>query len=120
MTDLVTKPLDAWTWEAFADLAERDHGVWGGCWSTWFHPAPPEEGTSPRRNRASKERLVREGRAHAALVFDGDVAVAWCQYGSPAWLPGSSHLKEYTAGVMHEPAVRDRPKGKATASWAGR
>ncbi len=30
------------------------------------------------RNRARKRRLVDEGRAHAALVFDGDEAVAWC------------------------------------------
>jgi hypothetical protein len=27
--------------------------------------------------RPWKGRLVREGKAHAALVFDGDVAVAW-------------------------------------------
>jgi hypothetical protein len=26
--------------------------------------------------QACKERLVREGKAHAALVFDGDLAVA--------------------------------------------
>jgi hypothetical protein len=30
---------------------------------------------SSEGNRAYKERLVREGKAHAALVFDGDVAV---------------------------------------------
>jgi len=22
------------TWDAFADLAERHNGVWGGCWCT--------------------------------------------------------------------------------------
>ena len=30
-----------------------------------------------------KQRLVNEGVAHAALVFDGDDAIAWCEYGSP-------------------------------------
>ena len=54
-------------------------------------------GASPRSGAAYKERLVREGKAHAALVFDGDVAVAWCQYGSPDELPNIYHLKEYNA-----------------------
>jgi GNAT superfamily N-acetyltransferase len=67
-----------------------------GC--TWFHPACAEKGESSEANRAYKELLVREGKAHAALVFDGDVAVAWCQYGSPDELPGIYHLKEYNAG----------------------
>ena len=40
--------------------------------------------------RPWKERLVREGEAHAALVSDGDAAVAWCQYGSPQG--ASAHL----------------------------
>jgi hypothetical protein len=31
--------------------------------------------------KSYKKRLVEEGRAHAALVFDGDVCVAWCQFG---------------------------------------
>jgi hypothetical protein len=53
---------------------------------------------SSEGNRAYKERLVREGKAHAALVFDGDAAVAWCQYGSPDELPSIYHLKEYNAG----------------------
>jgi len=35
-----------------------------------------------RKRQARKDRLVREGKAHAALVFDGDLAVAWCQFGA--------------------------------------
>ena len=93
------RPLGAATWDAFADLAEKHNGVWGGCWCTWFHPACGEKGKSSEGNRTYKERLVREGKAHAALVFDGDVAVAWCQYGSPDELPSIYHLKEYTAGL---------------------
>ena len=46
-------------------------------------------------NRALKQRLVEEGRAHAALVLDGDRAVAWCQYGSPDELPNIRHRKQY-------------------------
>jgi hypothetical protein len=44
--------------------------------------------------RGHKERLVREGEAHAAVVFDGEAAVGWCQYGSPEELPGITHRKE--------------------------
>jgi len=46
-------------------------------------------------NRSLKRRLVAEGRAHAALVYDGDEAVAWCEYGTPAELPNIYHRKQY-------------------------
>jgi GNAT superfamily N-acetyltransferase len=57
-------------------------------------------------NRSLKEQLVRAGRAHAALVFDGDLAVAWCQYGAPAELPNINHRKEYQAGAVQPPDYR--------------
>jgi hypothetical protein len=57
-------------------------------------------------NRALKQRLVGEGRAHAALVFDDDEAVAWCQYGSPGELPNIYHRKEYEALLDHVPDYR--------------
>jgi GNAT superfamily N-acetyltransferase len=57
-------------------------------------------------NRALKERLVNEGRAHAALVFDGDVAVAWCEYGTPEELPHIYHRKEYEVGLDRLPDYR--------------
>jgi len=100
MSEYAIRPLGAATWDAFVNLAEKHNGVWGGCWCTWFHPASAEKGESSEGNRAYKERLVREGKAHAALVFDGDVAVAWCEYGSPDELPNIYHLKEYNAGRM--------------------
>ena len=48
-------------------------------------------------NRALKQRLVAEGIAHAALVYEGDRAVAWAEYGSPEELPDIQHRKEYLA-----------------------
>jgi hypothetical protein len=106
MSDYETRPLNPATWDAFVQLAQRHNGVWGGCWCTWFHPPSAEKGVSSEGNRAYKERLVREGNAHAALVFDGDVAVAWCQYGSPTELPSIYHLKEYIAGLDTLPDYR--------------
>jgi GNAT superfamily N-acetyltransferase len=57
-------------------------------------------------NRALKERLVGEDRAHAALVFDGDVAVGWCQFGSPEELPNINHRKQYEAELDRLPDYR--------------
>ena len=94
---LTIKPLTTETWDAFADLAERHNGVWGGCWCTWFHTMHGEKTFTVEGNRALKERLVKEGRAHAALVFDGEVAVGWCEYGTPVELPNINHRKEYDA-----------------------
>ena len=49
---------------------------------------------------------MREGRAHAALVFDGDNVAAWCQYGSPVELPDIYHRKEYEANLQSLPDYR--------------
>ena len=103
---LTVRPLTPETWDAFAGLAERHNGVWGGCWCTWFHTFHAEKEFSYDANRALKERLVREGRAHAALVFDGDVAVGWCQFGSPDELKNIKHRKEYEAGLDRLPDYR--------------
>jgi GNAT superfamily N-acetyltransferase len=75
------RPLDASTWDAFAELVERNNGVYGGCWCVAFHTAYQREISD---HRALKQQLVRAGGAHAALVFDErGLAQGWCQYGSP-------------------------------------
>jgi len=33
----MTRPLDASTWDDFADLVERNNGVYGGCWCIAHH-----------------------------------------------------------------------------------
>jgi GNAT superfamily N-acetyltransferase len=104
--ELTTRALTPETWDAFADLAERHNGVWGGCWCTWFHTTHAEKTFTADDNRALKQRLVTEGRAHAALVFDGEDAVGWCEYGVLAELPNINHRKEYEAGVVTPPDYR--------------
>lgn len=68
----------------------------GGCWCCWFHhPSKAEKLAAGGDDwRGYKERLVREGRAHAALVFDGHSAIGWCEYGRPTELPGIFHRKQ--------------------------
>jgi hypothetical protein len=33
------RPLDASTWDAFAELVERNNGIYGGCWCVALHSA---------------------------------------------------------------------------------
>lgn len=106
MTDLTIQPLTTVTWPSFADLAARNNGVWNGCWCTSFHPRDAHKGTGPEASCAYKQQLVEAGRAHAAMVFDGDTAVGWCQYGSPEELPSISHRKEYEAHLDALPDYR--------------
>ncbi len=100
------EPLSPRTWAGFADLAERHNGVWGGCWCAFFHcyPDPPER--KALGNREFKRQLVEQGRAHAALVFDGDVAVAWAEFGSVEELPNIHHRKDWERGVERPPDYR--------------
>lgn len=101
------EPLGPATWDAFADLAERHNGVWGGCWCTWFHLYPdPKEERRAIGNREFKRRLVEQGRTHAALVLDGDDAIAWAQYGTVEELPNIHHRKEWVRGVVRRPDYR--------------
>lgn len=125
MSAFTVRPLGPATWDAFAALVERNNGIFGGCWCIGFHP----ERNSAPDNRQAKETRVREGRAHAALVFDEDgVARGWCQYGSPEELPGIKHRRVYE---QQDPAVPDwritcfyvdkthRRRGIARAALAG-
>jgi GNAT superfamily N-acetyltransferase len=106
VSDYVVKPLGPDTWDAFARMVERHNGVFGGCWCTWFHTFHAEKTFTAAGNRALKEKLVHEDRAHAALVFDGDEAVAWAQYGPPDELPNIKHRKEYEAALDAQPDYR--------------
>jgi GNAT superfamily N-acetyltransferase len=87
-----TRPLDVSTWEPFAELVERNNGIYGGCWCVAFQSAYERGISDPR---TLKEQLVRSGDAHAALVFDEQgVAQGWCQYGSTDEI-SLRHRREY-------------------------
>ena len=78
MSGFKVKALMASTWPDFVALVERHNGVWGGCWCLEFHP---EGKARDAHRREKKECRVREGTAHAALVYDGASCVGWCQFG---------------------------------------
>lgn len=100
------EPLSADTWPAFVALVERSGGLFAGCWCTNFHlhPDPPER--REMGNKAFKQQLVEQDRSHAALVFDGDDAVAWAQFGTPDELPNIHHRKQYLAEADVMPDYR--------------
>ena len=60
MPDYVVRALEPKTWDAFARLAERHNGVFGGCWCTYFHTMHDEKTSGADDNRALKKRLVEE------------------------------------------------------------
>jgi hypothetical protein len=105
MENLSIKELNTETWKDFERMAQKHNGVWGGCWCTAFHQRSPEQKKSSEATKAYKRRLVEEERAHAALVFDGEICVAWCQYGTPQELPNIYHKKE-VEGKMTMPDWR--------------
>jgi len=125
MSGFDVRPLDESTWPDFARLVERHNGVWGGCWCMGFHPEGFGSKEPGHSNRAVKERRVREGRAHAALVFDGETCVGWCQFGSPEELSRIKHRRVYLEGLTDLPDWRitcffvdRRNRGKGVASRA--
>ena len=122
------KALDQSTWESFAALVERNNGVFGGCWCMGFHPEGVGKETTPDLNRKRKLERVREGTAHAALVFERDDCVGWCQFGAPGEVPRIKSRTAYEKGVTTLPDWRiaccfvgkgHRRQGVATAGLAG-
>lgn len=103
MSAFVVKPLSASTWPDFAALVERHNGVWGGCWCLEFHAEGKERGA---HRREKKECRVRQGTAHAALVYDTSACVGWCQFGPPEELPRIKHLRAYREELTSLPEWR--------------
>jgi GNAT superfamily N-acetyltransferase len=127
VTEFTIKALDESTWDAFAALVDRNNGVFGGCWCIGFHPEGPDR-TSAAVNRERKLARVRPGTAHAALVFDGDDCVGWCQFGAPEEVPRIKSRAAYEKTQTARPDWRiacnfvgkgHRRQGVATAGLAG-
>ncbi len=97
-----THSLTPATWPAFDALVHAHNGVFGGCWCLSFHAKVG--GLTYDQRRAAKRELVAAGRAHAALVYDGDACVGWCQFGAPAELPQIKNRRNYEATRTAEPA----------------
>jgi hypothetical protein len=122
------KALDESTWDAFAALGEHNNGIFGGCWCMGFHPEGTGKETTFAMNRERKLARVRAGTAHAALVFDRDDCLGWCQFGAPDEVPPIKNRAEYEKGRTTSPYWRiacccvgkgHRRRRVATAALAG-
>jgi GNAT superfamily N-acetyltransferase len=122
------RALDESTWDAFAGLVERNNGIFGGCWCIGFHAEGADRNTTAALNRERKLERVRAGTTHAALVFDGDECVGWCQFGAPDELPRIKSRAAYEKTSTGSPDWRiacnyvgkgHRRQGVATAALAG-
>jgi GNAT superfamily N-acetyltransferase len=120
--------LDESTWPAYTALVERNNGIFGGCWCMGFHPEGVGKDTTAELNRERKLARVKAGTAHAALVFDGDECVGWCQFGVPDELPRIKSRAAYEKGRTALPDWRiaccyvgkgHRRQGVATAALTG-
>src|SRR5689334_3819106 len=127
-TKYAIKPLDPSTWDAFAALVEHNNGVFGGCWCIAFHPEGGDKESTAASHRKQKLARVRAGTAHAALVFDGDDCVGWCQFGPPEELPRIKSRAAYEKSQTASPDWRiaccfvgkgRRRNGVATAGLRG-
>ena len=49
--------LNASTWDAFAELIERNNGIFGGCWCIGYHPECGQKGISYRSVKEVRELL---------------------------------------------------------------
>ena len=93
-----------------------------------FHAEGVGRTKTPEQNRSEKECRVREGRAHAALVYDDASCVGWCQFGAPDELPRIKHRRAYLDGLGALPDWRitcffvdrrHRRSGVASTALAG-
>ncbi len=126
--EFTIEALDESTWPAFAALVEANNGIFGGCWCLGFHPEGGDKGIPVERKRERKRDRVMAGTAHAALVFDGDDCVGWCQFGPPDELPRIKSRAAYEKGLVDLPDWRiacnyvgkgHRRQGVATAALNG-
>ncbi len=122
------RPLSESTWAPFAALVEFNNGVFGGCWCMGFHPEGVGQGSTPEVNRGRKLERIRARTTHAALVFDGDDCLGWCQFGAPDELPRIKSRATYERGRTSSPDWRiaccfvgkgHRRQGVASAALAG-
>ena len=96
-----------------------------------MHGVPPEgvgKETTAALNRKRKLGRVRTGAAHAALVFNDEDCLGWCQFGVPDELPRIKSRAAYEKGQTTPPDWRisccyvgkgHRRQGVAGAALAG-
>ena len=118
MTARTIRALDPSTWAAFADTVQHCDSFPSGCWCMGFHPEGLAKGADRVAvNRARKEQRVATGTTHAALVFDDDTCVGWCQFGPVDELP---RIKNRATYDQTRTTGSDLPDWRIACCWVAK
>ena len=79
----------------------------------------PDDSREAALNRERKLARVRAGTAHAALVFDGEDSVGWCQFGPPDEVPKIKNRAAYEKSLTVSPDWRIACNSSARGTGAG-
>lgn len=73
-------------------------GACGGCWCMyWRLPRGGKlwQESKGEPNRKAMKKLIKAGKVHGLLAFDGRVPVGWCSFGPRAEFPRLDRVKAY-------------------------
>jgi len=94
------RPLDASTWDAFAELVERNNGIFAGAGALVTTRSAARRGLASRGQGGPGPDRSRSRRARPRR---GRRPQGWCQYGSPQELPSIKHKREYDKNAPPRP-----------------
>lgn len=98
-TSYSVKDLSPDTWKDFEQLFARHSGMQSGCWCMYYHTSHQTPGKTQEErsenNMMGHRGLVSEGKARGILIYDGDLPVGWCQYGTRDELPRMANGRVY-------------------------
>ena len=81
--------LNTSTWDAFAELVERNNGIFGGCWCTAFHSEGQQRGLDRRaipEVTAGREAQGRFLYSATVELFEDFGFTRRRQVGKHAWI----------------------------------
>lgn len=94
-SNISVRPLNRDDWSVIAQLF-GDNGACGGCWCmSWRLPRGGKlwQENKGEPNRLAFRRLIRDGKVHGCLAFDGTQPVGWCCVGPRADFPRLKTIK---------------------------
>jgi GNAT superfamily N-acetyltransferase len=100
------------------------NGACGGCWCMWWRVEKGGKTWDAAKGEPARKTmrgLVRQGKCHAVIAFEGDVPVGWCSFGPREDFPRLLRSKKLSrpdpapwAIVCFYLPAKQRRKGLAT------
>src|SRR5262249_12950788 len=83
---LTVRPLTPDLWPALEDLF-GNLGACNGCWCMYWRIGSAYRQRTPKQNRKSFRKIVKQGPPPGLLAFEGKIPVGWCQLTPRVELP---------------------------------